>query len=84
MAERRKEILDTAWGKMVWALPTAGLAWWVYTDLRALETGAEAGVRVWWPVAVLYERVGYWPAVLLLPAIASGLLVAGLVQLARE
>ena len=44
------------------------IGFWVFCDLTAFESGAEEDVRVWAPVAALYEYFGFWPAVLLLPS----------------
>lgn len=55
--------------KMIWAtaiafpILTAISAW----DLRQLETGENPHARVWAPLALIYERFGYWPTVALLP-----------------
>ncbi len=45
-------------------------------DLNDLEGGIVQDVRVWAPIAFLYEQFGYWTAVLSIPL--TGLLVAGL------
>jgi hypothetical protein len=42
---------------------------WIAYDLYRLETGAVKSVRVWWGIALLYNCLGFWPAVLFLPAI---------------
>ena len=43
------------------------LAIWIYSDLRSLESGAAESVRIWGPVAFLYETGGFWVAILAVP-----------------
>jgi hypothetical protein len=38
-------------------------------DLNALESGEVETVWLWAPIVSLYERFGYWPAVLLPPVL---------------
>jgi hypothetical protein len=49
-------------------------------QLMQLESGAAQSVRVWGPVALFYESLGIWPAVLCVPVL--GLLI--LLGLARK
>lgn len=41
---------------------------WVWKDLNLLESGAAETVRLWLPIGLIYEHLGYWPAVLVLPS----------------
>lgn len=81
---KRSNPLDSWKGKLLWSLLAAGLAVWVYHDLAAVDSGAVESVSVWWPVALLYEHVGFWPAVLLLPIASFLSLVLGVKQLFQE
>lgn len=45
------------------------LSAWIIYDLSALETGTEESVRIWAPIAFLYNIGGYWPAILATPAL---------------
>ena len=54
-----------------------------YTSLVALETGAVRRVEVFVPVAILYERVGFWPAVLSVPALGLLLFPIVLIKVRR-
>jgi len=55
----------------IWTLVVGGpiMSYWIYHDLSALESGAKKSVSVWGPAATLYESLGFWPAVLCLPAL---------------
>lgn len=57
----------------LWALLIAGpaLSLWTYHDLSSLESGAERSVRVWAPVAMLYNNFGFWPAVACWPVLCG-------------
>jgi len=46
-------------------------------EIPQVEYGWEKSVRVWAPVALLYNNFGFWPAVLFVPA-AGLLLIIGL------
>lgn len=54
---------------MLRALAVFGLGGWFYYELLQLESGEIESVRVWVPIAMLYDTLGFWPAVGLLPAI---------------
>lgn len=41
----------------------------VISDLNDLEKANGVSIRVWAPVAFLYEQYGYWPAVVFVPAL---------------
>jgi hypothetical protein len=43
------------------------LSIWIYYDLNELETGNVETVRLWAPIAFLYENGGYWLAILTTP-----------------
>ncbi|MCC6459841.1 MAG: hypothetical protein IT260_05205 [Saprospiraceae bacterium] len=51
------------------------LALWIYSDLKQLESGAAESVRIWGPVAFLYEQGGFWVAILAVPLL--GVFVLG-------
>jgi hypothetical protein len=55
-----------------------GLSAWQVHDLLQLERGEAADVRVWWPVALLYDAFGFWVAILALPLLWAVLLLVGL------
>jgi len=46
-----------------------GAAFMAY-QLAQVEFGAARSATVWAPVALVYDLLGFWPAVLLLPALA--------------
>jgi hypothetical protein len=75
----------TVGGMIFSAIGTFALGAWFFYDLLRLENGDVESVRVWAPMAMLYETLGFWPAVLLLPAIglfitykATSMLVANM------
>jgi hypothetical protein len=53
--------------------PLAGL---VAYELAQVEYGSAKSVRVWAPVAFLYNNFGFWPAVLAVPALGLLLIMA--------
>ena len=61
--------------RMMLILPIAftPLAAFVAYELAQVEYGGATRVRVWAPVAFLYNNFGFWPAVLFVPA--AGLLL---------
>ena len=61
--------------RMILIVPIAftPLAALVGYELAQLEYGLAKSVRVWAPVALLYNNFGFWPAVLLVPV--AGLLL---------
>src|SRR6266700_3726623 len=61
--------------RMILIIPIAStpLAAFVGYELAQVEYGWAKSVRVWAPVAFLYNNFGFWPAVLLVPA--AGLLL---------
>src|SRR5262249_15631472 len=61
--------------RMILIVPIAftPLAALVGYELAQLEFGLAKSVRVWAPVALLYNNFGFWPAVLLVPV--AGLLL---------
>jgi len=61
--------------RMILIIPIAftPLAAFVGYELAQLEYGGATSVRVWSPVAFVYNHFGFWPAVLLVPA--AGLLL---------
>lgn len=73
-------------------MPVLGIAtiagtWFITHDLLRLESREVEQVRVWAPVAYVYDLFGFWPAVLLFPALGMfGIMAmaAGLRALARK
>ena len=57
------------------------LSFWVIRDLNRLQSGLRDEVRVWWPVGVVYDSLGYWPAVLSMPALGTTILLMWLRKL---
>jgi hypothetical protein len=51
------------------------LSIWIYLDLNSLESGEVDSVRLWEPVAFLYNIGGYWAAILTVPVL--GIIVLG-------
>jgi hypothetical protein len=45
-------------------------------QLAQVEFGSARSATVWAPVALVYELLGFWPAVLLLPALALFILLS--------
>jgi len=48
-------------------------------DLLRLESREVESVRAWAPIALLYELLGFWPAVLLVPSLWG--IIIGLLML---
>ena len=57
------------------------LSYWVIRDLNRLESRLAEEVRVWWPVGVLYDSLGYWPTVLATPILGGLIVIVWLRQL---
>jgi hypothetical protein len=54
--------------RMLWLSLTivpAVLAWMAY-EVYQVDSGAVKEISVWWPIALVYTRFGYWPVTLLL------------------
>jgi len=49
------------------ALGAIGLSLWSAYELVQLEQHRVASARVHWLIALLYENMGFWPAVLVFP-----------------
>src|SRR5262245_52875370 len=64
--------------RMMLILPIAftPLAAFVAYELAQVEYGGVASVRVWAPVAFLYNNFGFWPAVLFVPAVGLLLIMS--------
>ncbi len=64
------QILRTFW-KQILGFGAAFVVLTAFTvsDLNDLESEAVSSVSVWAPIAFVYEHFGYWPAVLLVPAL---------------
>ena len=58
--------------RMIWmsSIAFSILTWIIASDLNDLESGQAASVSIWAPVSFVYEKAGYWPAVLSLPLLA--------------
>lgn len=64
------QIIKRYWKQiLIFAGAFAAMTIWTAKDLNALEAGAVESVHLWAPIASFYERFGYWPAVLLAPAV---------------
>jgi hypothetical protein len=57
------------------------LSAWVAYDLNQLESGSAPRVDLWAPVGFVYARLGYWPAVLMVPSLGVTLIVIMTVKL---
>ena len=55
------------------------LAAWVAYDLSQLESGQLESVRIWAPIALLYEYCGYWFAIMCIPGL-SIFIIGGLLR----
>lgn len=53
------------------ALGAAGLSIWSAYQLYQLEHASVGSVRVHWLIGLLYENLGFWPAVLVFPALGT-------------
>jgi hypothetical protein len=64
--------------RMIVIVPVAftPLAAFVGYELAQVEYGLARSVRVWAPVAFLYNNLGFWPAVLFVPAVGLLLIMA--------
>jgi hypothetical protein len=76
-AERRRYFRRHAIGA---AIAFSVLSAWIAYDLAQAESGA-AAASVWWPVAVVYDYAGFWPAVLSMPVLGTLVVVALTVKL---
>jgi hypothetical protein len=63
MAHKETHALDTPVGAIVTGFFLFGLAYWLHTDLAALESGARESIRVNRLVALAYHFSGHWPTV---------------------
>lgn len=59
------------------------LTWFIVSDLNDLESGAVESVRLWSPVAFLYEQFGYWVATLSVPVLGVVLVLSSWRKIAR-
>jgi hypothetical protein len=64
-------------------LGAAGLSIWSGYQLLQLEHGSAGSVRVHWLIGLLYEHLGFWPAVLVFPAL-GGLAVLSIARKIRR
>ncbi|TGK07693.1 hypothetical protein EHO59_06220 [Leptospira semungkisensis] len=54
----------------------------IILDLNSLESGSVESVRIWAPVAFMYEQFGYWAAILAAPILGI-LVISGLLRVIR-
>jgi hypothetical protein len=71
-AERAPALRRSMW---LGGIGAGVLSAWSAVALWSLESGQAERADVWGPVAAVYERFGFWPAVLLCPAF--GVLIVG-------
>lgn len=69
---------------MLRALAVFGLGGWFYYKLTGIESGEIESTKVWGPIATLYNTLGFWPAVSLLPAIGCFVLYQAASRLVTE
>ena len=67
-AEGARQTRNLMW--IVGIVLTFGAAFMAY-QLAQVEFGSARSATVWGPVALMYELFGFWPAVLLLPALGD-------------
>ncbi len=62
--EKKKDLFDKMvdlwWGKLVLAGILAGLTVFLYRDFAKLESGEVESMKVWAPIALLYNIAGMW------------------------
>jgi hypothetical protein len=56
----------------------------VAIQLSSLESGEVSSVRIWWPVAILYQTLGFWGAISCPSIIALLLFGWGIKELVAE
>jgi len=61
---------------LVGAAICLGAGAWVYMDLLSLERGEVESVKVWAPLAFLYNHFGFYPSTLALPLFGTGLIIS--------
>jgi hypothetical protein len=73
LAERARQLR-----RFMWIIPLVliPLSAWIAYDLAQVEFGTARSVRVWAPVALMYNLFGFWPAVLFLPVLGGALFFA--------
>jgi hypothetical protein len=64
-------------GDLVGAVACFAAGTFVYFDLAGLESGAESTVKIWAPLAYLYDHFGFTVAVSFLPALGVLFLCLG-------
>lgn len=83
--EKKAKSSDDKWYKTIgYGLLCIVLAGFLYYQLMQLEAGTVASVRVWWPVAMLYNTLGFWGAISCPSILAVFLLGLGVKQLIDE
>lgn len=84
VAKKAKSSDDKWYKTMGYGILCILLAGFLYYQLMQLETGTVASVRVWWPVALLYNTVGFWGAISCPGILAVLFLGLGVKQLIDE
>ena len=74
------KILNTGWGKILLGLVIAGIAYFLYQDFSALESGEKESMRVNRIIAFLYTIGGVWGVVSLLGIVSLGFVAWGIKQ----
>lgn len=65
------------------ALGALGLSAWSAYQLLQLEHHRAASVSVHWLIALLYEHLGFWPAILVFPVLGAFTVVSIARKIAR-
>lgn len=71
--------------KAIWLMLVVGpaMSFFSYHDLAAVETGSKDSAMVWVPVALLYDYLGFWPAVLFCPVFCGFCIAMGFLRIAK-
>lgn len=78
------KMLKTWWGKIVFSLLMAALAFWLYSDLSALESGAVDSIRINRIIGLLYSSLGMWGALSIPIVLGLGSFGWGVKQLVSD
>jgi hypothetical protein len=62
-AKKEKKSTDKWYMNVIYGVVCIALMAFVFIQLNQLETGEVASVRIWWPVAAMYNLLGFWGAV---------------------
>lgn len=63
---------------MVYAAICFGAGAWIYTELLSLQNGEVQSIKLWAPLAFLYNHLGFYPAVLVLPLLGVCMVISAL------